>query len=220
MPLSRRQLFIRSVLIACLLLATHSFAGAQKPAQPKRSKDAVTVWRVYDPATDETVTSVSYGLGDYGLGLGRNILFRDGAPGRYSVGSLMRASYKFSGKAFKRPDSVSVMFLAQGGNKYQTQNDYTVKADGEQVLQGKADYAQRQIDMGQKINKDLSLEEELTLVVPLDIFTQLAKAKKIQIKIGPTGFSLNDKQREMLQALVASLDKCEQPDCLWGTLNR
>ena len=204
-------------MVGCILMAL-SLASAQKPAEQKKSKSKIRVLRIYDPQKDETSTGTMLDLTD----LTRAIGFVDlsgSTPGTYDVGSQMSASYTFPGKIFSRPESVRVVFAAFSKGKYKTKNDYMVKADGELLFQGKAEYQQQQLTTLNK-DRDKTYEERLTLVIPLDLFIRLANAKKVQLKIGPTDFDLSGEQRERLKALAASIDKCESPDCVWGTLKR
>ncbi len=211
----KQLVFLTVALIACCLLP-----GAFPVSAQQKSKSKITVLRVYDPAINETVTRISPDLSETFKEFGKAVIFPGSTPGNQSVGSQMTAYYIFTGKTASRPESVRLMFTAYGTTKYKTKNDFTIKADGELVLQGKAEYRQRQLVADKTPDKDTKYEEALTLVVPLDIFLSLSKAKKVHLKIGPSDFDLNEKQRQSLATLAASIDKCESPDCLWGTLDK
>lgn len=215
------QLLIRATAIVCCVLMASSFTGAQKPPEQKKSKNKIRVLRIYDPKKDETATGIMQGLMDMMSAMALVGLSTQ-TPGRSRLGSQMGALYTFPGKTVSPPEFVRVKFTVFDTERYKTKTDYTVKADGELLLQGKAGYDQRPLPTADKKDqgKDTMYEESLTLVVPTDLFIRLADAKKVQIKIGGTDFDLSATQRESLKALAASIDKCESPDCMWGTLNR
>ncbi|MDQ3649668.1 MAG: hypothetical protein M3458_05185 [Acidobacteriota bacterium] len=102
------------------------------------------------------------------------------------------------GRVIAKPNKVALVFVSlsvEGGNRYESARKLTIVADGRRFALGET---QRTMQSGNGV-----FIESMTAVVPYEIFSQTAYAKKVSVKLGLTEFELNSDHTKMLRAAAS-----------------
>jgi hypothetical protein len=156
----------------------------------------------YDPAKDEFGITVSLRREKGYLEQMTTPRPGPGQPTRAGL-ELSTIQYHYPGKSRLRPLQVNFMFTSGvNKSKYQTNRTFSVSADGIVVHEGEMEAKQQTY----RDNNNPVVEGLLTVIVPTDAFLRLAQAKKIQFKIGPDDYKLDDTQRKQVRALADMIE--------------
>lgn len=188
-------------------------AGASRPAAQevtalsKGEGSVMPVLQRFDPKSNVTVVEVSLGILDY-VGMvattarGENPFW----PGRQVRQGVILASarYAYPGKVPARPGSVELVFTSNRvKDKYAADQGFSVSADGAVAQEGKFVLGRHDIRVEDEGTVTLKL---LTVSVPTDAFLTIARAKKVQFKLGPETYKLSGDERKNLRALAAAIE--------------
>ena len=193
------------VLADIMPLALLSFASvgcaltqAQEIKIIPQDKGLPPIIQSYDPAKDEIGITVSLRREKGYLEELTTPRPGPGQPTRAGL-ELVTIQYHYPGKSRTRPLQLNFRFTSGvDKKKYQANRTFSVSADGAVVHEGELAAKQQTY----RVNNNPVTEDLLTVVLPTDTFLRIAQAKKVQFKIGPGDYKLDDKQRKQLHALA------------------
>ena len=148
----------------------------------------------YDRAHDLRITATAAIL-IYGVGEPYRLL-----PYFSGDNVYLFAAYITPGKAASRPQRVALTIWASERHaQYRSKRELSITADDQKFQLGSMEY--QQLQPGTYNNID-----QLSLPVDTEVFTRIAKSKKVKIKIGTRDFELGEDQLKYLRALAKVMD--------------
>ena len=116
----------------------------------------------------------------------------------------LQAEFVSSGKKLVKPSSITLRFFSHASDRtYADNRAVTIKLDGSEVLSETAHYEEG------NTNGEIFLIS-VTQEVSYEMFSKILAAKKVEIKIGPTEFELNESGREALRDLKKLIEQSSE----------
>ena len=182
---------LAQTLSITLLLLVCVVSGAAQNVAPTSSpksndKGSVRIYRRYDKAKSETVTS-AYPIPASGYPLG---------------GLYINVYYTYPGKTPAVPQLLIIRVIAPDSEfECEDNRELAVKADGGVYQLGKMEY--------RKIPESGfgGFTGILSLPVSAEVFTRIASAKKVHIKLGSSDYDLEERDLKKWRALVGTMPR-------------
>jgi hypothetical protein len=180
-----QTLSITLLLLICVVLGTAQ-SVAPIPSPKSKDKASVRIYRLYDKSKNQTITS-AYPIPASGYPLG---------------GLYINVYYTYPGKTPAVPQLVIIRVIAPDSElEYEDNRELAVKADGAVYRLGRMDY--------QKIPESGfgGFTGILSLTVPVEVFSRIASAKKVHIKLGSSDQDLEERDLKKWRALVGNMNQ-------------
>jgi hypothetical protein len=187
-----RSAFLLALLF-CLQLNVPD-VRAQGDIEGKKLSSDPLIIQMFDPAKNETNVKVVLGTN-----MSADPLMTYTAPVTYPIQSGLNlgwADYVYEGRAPSGKQGVIFTFFLKREDAFKTQPAFSISAEGQELLQGVAELP----DAGTKGT------QSVTLRVPTEIFLRVARAKKVQFKLGPKVYKPVGFQRKYMRALAKIID--------------
>lgn len=189
-------LFCFQINLLCAL-AQESRVLSEKPV----------ITQVFDPVRNETEVRVilnsnsfSADTSTFTLGGTTGTIYGPGSSSRSQSGLVLGyASHIYEGRIPTGKENASFTFFSKQKDTFRDQPAFSIIIDG-QATQGGMAERPSQLD---SIN---DYRQKIKLIVPTQLFLQIASAKKVQFNIGPKIYKLEDFQQESIRALADTFD--------------
>jgi hypothetical protein len=172
------------IILACFYMVVACPPASMAQARPSDSPGQPPIERQYDKFKDQTIVRL------------KPQTLRQVARPPEELSLSVEASYK--GEHAVRPKNVDLIFES-AAERY----IYYDKAEVAFIVDGKRVEAGTAYMMNAFPSPNL-VKVKLKLTIPFDTFTQLAKGKDVEMKIGPTEIKLAEKDLKALRAFASA----------------
>jgi hypothetical protein len=203
-----RKAFILAILFSLQFNVLHTSAQDSKTLSEKP-----LITQIFEPAKNETVVKVLLGSKMFSrdpvkipFGKDKSNPLRIYAPSEADTGPpvqsgllLSDASYIYEGRTPAGKQSVRFTFYSKRKDTFKDQSAFSISIEGQTIAEGVA-------EPPVQLASDEDFGQRITVSVSTDVFLRIARAKKVQFKLGPKAYKPEGFQYKSMRALADIID--------------
>lgn len=197
----------RAFVVAFLLCVqfTLLYAGVQ---EGKTLSEKPHIIQVFDPGKNETEIKVFLSINTFSSDTEKIFLGKDksnpvtisiprpGSSASIQSGLLLGySSHIYEGRTPSGKQSVRLAFYSKRKDTFKDQSSFSITGDGQTIHEGVAEPPTH-------LASDKDFKQKIIVSVPTEVFLRIARAKKVEFKLGTKTYAPEGFQQKSMQALA------------------
>lgn len=189
------------VLVVLFCFQINLLCALAQESKDLSEKPLIT--QVFDPARNETevrvilnVNTISVDTAEFSLGGVPGKIYGPWKGARSQSGLVLgHASHIYEGRTPTGKQSASFTFFSKRKDTFKDQPAFSVIIEGQAIQEGVS-------EPPVQLASNEPYRQKIIVIVPTEVFLRIARAKKVQFKLGPKTYKTESYQQKSMRALA------------------